>query len=300
MRDEFMRRFDSEKTRAKYDVIFRKFDEFLIKRETNEQDFITTIQNSQRHERYNFLQELVYFLSGSLSPRSTRNYFDSIFKYLLYAGCELDYTQKRVRVSFPRVTVKRPEGLDRSMIFTLLSNSDSLMSLYMRLLAASGMREEAALLLTPSHIEFDDFLMNNPARITVTADIAKFGIQHETFIPYDLGESVKAYIKANGIGNTDYIFIKEYKTGIVSAFDHKFGIIRKKSGFETHDKKPNEKHDIRLHSFRAWFITTWIDLGKEAFGRALTGNSKFLTTYFRKSREARLEEYKMHQLRFVF
>jgi integrase len=256
------------------------------------------LKQSEMHLRYNSLQRLVYFLQGQLTPRSTRNYFDSIFKYLLFIGCDLTHEQLGVRVQFPRIAVKIPEGLDRVGINTVLYLAEYRFGLYLKALAGGGLREDEAAQLTPNHIEFG--YNDDPARVLVTKEIAKFGIEHETFLPKNLGLEIQNYIITNNIQKDQTIFVKKYGRHTVSDLGHMFEKIRRKAGLETKSRNKFAKNDIRLHSLRAWFITTWIDLGLESFGRALAGHKRFLTIYYRKSPAERLAGYKQHQALFDF
>lgn len=295
-RELFLKRFDSEKTRKKYETILSNLDDYLKQKNTSEDDFKAMLNNLPINDRYNILQDLVYFLSAKLSPRSTRNYFDALFKYLLYSGFELDYTQRRIRVQFPRIASKRFEGLDRGMIKTLLDNAKPKLGLYLRVLAGGGFRESEALQLKPKHIMFDEM----PARVLLDHTMTKFSIGRETFLPENTVLYLKSYIRLNNIGNDDYIFTKKYHPRLVFTFDKAFDVLRRRVGLEKQDRKKHEHNDIKLHSFRAWFITTWTELGKPEFGHALAGHSKELSVYYRTSKQTRSETFLQYQSHFDF
>lgn len=296
MSDEFLKRFESERTRTKYVVILKRFDSFLESRNQAFEDFQKQCAESEQHQKYNILQELVYFLSKELSPRSVRNYFDAIFKYLLYSGFEFDYTQRRIRVQFPRITNKRFEGLDRTLIMRLFGLADPRIYLYMRLLAGGGFREAECLQLKPKYFHF----FEDPVRVDVVSEIAKFGIERETFIPKQTANLLQDYIRLKNIGNEDFIFVKEYRPSSVYIMDEAFSRLRKKAGLATPDRKKHQHNELKLHSFRAWFITTWSEIGKRDFGHALAGHSKELSVYYRTSKQMRAETYKQFEIHFDF
>lgn len=298
-RELFLKRFGSAKTAKKYESIFAKLDEFYLSKGITEESFILQLRQPELNLRYNLLQDLVYFLQDGLSPRTVRNYFDSIFKYLLFSGCDLTHEQLGIRVQFPRVHKEIPEGLDRARIESLINHTTEYrLRLLFKALAGGGLREGEGIQLRPRNISFG--YNDDPALVTVTKEIAKFGIAHQTFLPNKLSQELENFIKTNNIGMDDHIFVKKYTPHLVSALGHKFEWIRKKAGLETGNRNKFEKHKIRLHSFRAWFITQWIDLGFDSFGNALAGHTAHLTVYYRKSPEERLALYKQYQNHFVF
>lgn len=295
-RELFLKRFDSGKTRRKYEVILSRLDVFLKSRFANEDDAKQSINGMATNEKYNFLQDLVYDLSKDLSPRSVRNYFDSMFKYLLYSGFEFDYTQRRIRVQFPRIVSKRFEGLDRTIINLLLEKAPLRLGIYMRVLVGGGLRESEGLQLKPRFIMFDE----TPTRIKLDHSITKFSIERETFLPPNTSLYLKSYIQLNHIGMDDYIFVKNYKPSSVFTIDKAFAALRKKTGLQTLDRQRNQHNDIKLHALRAFFITTWTELGKPDFGHALAGHSKELSVYYRTSKQMRSETYLQYQNHFDF
>jgi integrase len=201
-------------------------------------------------------------------------------------------------VQFPRIAVRRPDGLDRQSISLILQHADYRFGLYIRTLGGGGLREDEAAQLTPKHFDFP--YNEDPAKVHVTKEIAKFSIEHETFLPNKLGLEIQNYVNTNKIQSEQKIFVNEYTKHTVSCLGHSFERLRKKTGLQTMQREKFARNQIRLHSFRAWFITTWTDLGFESFGHALAGHTAHLSVYYRKSPEQRLALYKEHQALFAF
>jgi len=140
-REEFLKRLESQSTINGYNKAFKKLDKFLLKNGLNDQSFIDRINGLPIHEKYNFLQELIDSFKGEVDPGTTRNYFDRLFKYFLLCGCSLDYTQKKIRLQFPRKVGKRFEGLDPQNIISILKETSKVFGGYMRVLVGGGIRD---------------------------------------------------------------------------------------------------------------------------------------------------------------
>lgn len=297
MRDKFLNGFENESTKNNYLKSFKKFDQFLLTRYLNEIEFFTVLNGLEKYEKYNLLQELVNFIKVDVSPRTVRQYFDNLFKYFLISGADLDYTQKRLFVKFPRIIEKRFMGLDRVEIIKLLGFSSRNFSLYLRLLAGSGVRESEGLKITPRMILFDEY----PVKIKMPGDITKLSIPRETMIPPGLSKDLQDHIFDKGIGLDNVLFSKEYNQNTLLDFEKSFSEIRTKAGLDTINKEVRQQNDITLHSFRAFFITCFINNDLAEFGHALAGHSGSFSIYYRMSEEKKKEKYSivMNELDFI-
>jgi len=287
-RIEFRNRAESISTKQGYDKAFKKFDSWLDVKQIQESKFLELLEGFEVHQKYNLLQEVIDFIKGSVSPRVARGYFETIFMYLVLVGSPLDYTQKKLRLKFPRAGQRRFEGLDRNKIDSIMRTETSVIHQgYYSLLYGAGLRETEALLVTPSMFEF-----SNITRLKLPAEITKFKIERETFIAEIPASRIKKIIELNDYRNDDLIFIEKYdELNTLIGFEKHFSRIRSKAGLDTLNRKLHQQNDITLHSFRSFFITILTDNDLESFAHAITGHRRYMDTYYRNSLDSRIEKF---------
>lgn len=279
-RDEFFKNFEKKSTINNYIKSFKKFDSYLQTKNQTEEEYFKLLNESEIHLRYNLLQELLNHIKLTVSPAVTRNYFENLFKYFLLSGVQLDYTQRKLRVKFPRVITRILEGLDKEGMKKLISFASYNFATYLESLAGSGMRESEGLQLEPSMIMFDEF----PCRLKLPGRITKFSIPRETFLPPKTIEKIKELIRIKETKPNETIFVSNYNIdNTLNDFETVFAQLRTKAGLDTPNRSKFQQNDITLHSCRAYFITTFTDHKLAEFGHALAGHTKFSGVYFRKS-----------------
>lgn len=286
-RIEFLNRFESNSTKQGYLKSFKKLDSFLSYQETTEEALMKKLNELEIYQKYNELQKLIDHIKETVSPRVTRNYFDNLFMYFLLNGVALDYTQKRIRLKFPRISENRFEGLDSNGVKTLLDLGSFNLTSYMSVLVSGGLRETEGLRITPSMFLFEEY----PTRLKLPGEITKFSIPRETFVSKSATKRIREIIKDKNIKDNQTIFCENWNEKTLEDFEKYFATIRTKAGLDTKDRKKNQQNDITLHSFRAYFITTFTDNGLESFGHALAGHTKYMNTYYRKSIQQRQITY---------
>lgn len=277
-RKTFLNRSDNDSTIANYKKSFKKLDEFLQEQNITESSFLNSLINLPLHEKYQQLQKIIDSIKPKVSPGTTKQYFDNLFIYFLLEGSPLDYTQKKIRLSFPRKETKHFEGLDENNIKDLLSQGSFNFQTYMSTLVGAGLRETEGLLLEPNMFQFDEY----PVRIKIPARIAKYKIAREPFIPPTNSKRVQELIKLKHVKPGHTIFTNNYSKHTLKDFEQQFAIIRTKCNLDTLNRKKYQQNDITLHSFRSYFITTVTDLLNEATAGALAGHSRYMKTYYRK------------------
>lgn len=277
-RQTFLDRSDNDSTIANYKKSFKKLDEFLQEQNITESNFIESLIKLPLHEKYQLLQKLIDSIKPKVSPGTTKQYFDNLFIYFLLEGAPLDYTQKKIRLSFPRKETKHFEGLDEDNIKNLLSHGSVNFQTYMSTLVGAGLRETEGLLLEPGMIKFDEY----PVRIKIPGRIAKYNIAREPFLPPKNSEKLQDLIKTKQVKPGQTIFTDNYSKHTLKDFEQQFALIRTKCNLDTPNRKKYQQNDITLHSFRSFFITTVTDLLNEATAGALAGHSRYMKTYYRK------------------
>lgn len=287
-RTEFRNRAESESTKKGYDKAFKKLDSWLDNKEITESKFIELIEGFSVQQKYDLLQELINFIKETVSPRVTHGYFFNIINYLLLNNCSIDNKQISLRLKFPRKSKRRFEGLDQNQIEALLRLEESaLHRSYYSLLYGGGLRETEGLRVTPSMFEF-----SNITRLKLPPEITKFNIERETMIAEIPANRIKEYIESNDYRNDDLIFLdKWHDESDLIPFEKHFARLRTKAGLDTVNRKRYQQNDITLHSFRSFFITTLTDHDLESFAHALTGHTKYMDTYYRKSIDKRIETF---------
>ena len=282
-REEYFDRFENPNNLDYQKKSFKKFDSFLDSINSNEDNFLKHLEGLDEFQRYVELQKIIKLLHSSVSSGVTKKYFNNIFKYLIIRGLPLDYTKKKLLLKFPTTPQKTYEGLDEEKIKLLLSNADSEFKTYMTTLVGSGMRETECLLLQPHMIKFDE----DPTRIKIPEEIAKFNVERETFLPKINSDRLNLLINKKALGEYDNIF----NFNLIQA-EKKFAIIRRDSKLDTPNRKKHQQNDFTLHSFRAYFITELGDLTGNAFASALSGHGRYMKTYYRKPLPKRQIIYK--------
>ena len=286
-RENFLNRSDNESTKANYRKSFKKLDEFYTEHSITELDFINKLTQLPLNEKYQELQKLINSIKPKVSPGTTKQYFDNLFIYFLLEGAPLDYTQKKIRLSFPRKITRTLEGLDETNIKDLLTHGSFNFQTYMSTLAGAGLRETEALLLEPQMIKFDEY----PVRIKIPGRIAKYNIDREPFLPPKNAKRLQELIQIKKITSGQTIFIKNYSKNSLKEFEDQFSIVRTKCNLDTPNRAKYQQNDITLHSLRSYFITTVTDLLNEATAGALAGHSRYMKTYYRKPLHKRQTQF---------
>ena len=286
-RHEFLKRHNNENTISNYKKSFKKLDEFLSQQNTTEQIFLESLVNLPLHQKYNQLQRLVDFIKLKVSAGTTKQYFDNLFIYFLLEGAPLDYTQKKIRVSFPRKAITQFEPLNADSIKLLCSKGSANFQVYLSTLVGAGLRETECLLLEPQMILFSEF----PTRIKLPKEITKFNIERDTFLPAKTSQKLQSLIELKKIPDNQTIFTSNYSKNTLKDFEQQFATIRKKCNLDTPNRTKHQQNDITLHSLRAYFITIITDQINEATAHALAGHTRYMKSYYRKPLEKKQIEF---------
>lgn len=272
-RNDYFKRFQNKNNLEYQKKSFKKFDHFLESNNFTENEFLTHIDNMDEFERYVELQNIIQFLSNYVSSGVVKKYFNNIFKYMIIRGLSLDYTKKKLLLTFPTIPKKIFDGLDEDKIKLLLFYANFEFKTYMTTLVGSGMRENECLSLQPYMILFNE----TPTRIKIPEEIAKFNIARETFLPDINSDRLRHLIDIQALSNYDNIF----NMSLIQA-EKQFSIIRRKANLQTPNRKKYQQNDFTLHSFRSYFITELGDITGNSFASALSGHGRYMKTYYRK------------------
>ena len=236
-REEFLKRTNNENTTSNYKKSFKKLDEFLQQKAITEKIFLDALNNLPLHQKYKELQKLVDFIKIDVSAGTTKQYFDNLFIYFLLEGAPLDYTQKKIRLSFPRKSTIQFEGLDEDSVRLLCSYGSVNFQTYLSTLVGAGLRESECLLLEPQMILFSEY----PTRIKLPKEITKFNIPRETFLPTKNSQKLQQLIESKNISNNQTIFTSHYSKNTLKDFEQQFSQIRKKCNLETQIEQSTNK-----------------------------------------------------------
>ena len=271
--EQFLQRFSSASTKQNYIKALKHFEEF---QKLNSSRHISTVLSAgEEQEKYQVLQDFIQFLSGKLSASVTKNYFDCCFNFLYYSGVKIEHQKKRYFLRFPKIHKKRFEGLDRDKIVLLLRSCTSpQFRCYLAMLAGSGLRESEAL-----QIQKSDFrIVGDIAVCKVRSEITKTKEQRDTMVPAAVLEK--------------YEFAESYSHAKLVYKEKLFSKLRRTAGLESPSRAARAQNDITLHSFRAYFISTFSDMGLTAFGHSLAGHRAYMDEYYRTSESDRLDNYR--------
>ena len=271
--DQFLTRFSSTSTKQNYIKALKHFEEF--KNNNAGRNISTVLMSGEESEKYQALQDFIQFLSGRLSASVTKNYFDCCFNFLYFSGVKIEHQKKRYFLRFPKIHKKRFEGLDRDKIVLLLKScKNAQFRSYLAMLAGSGLRESEALQIRRS----DFTVIGDIAVCKVRAEITKTKEQRDTMVPAAVLDK--------------YEFATDYTHSRLVYKEKLFSKLRRSAGLESTARTAGAQNDITLHSFRAYFISTFSDMGLTAFGHSLAGHRAYMDEYYRTSESDRLDNYR--------
>src|SRR3970040_840577 len=104
----------SPSTILNYNKALKKLDLYLESKGITENILIDNLRNSDSIGLCGIMQEIIDHISEQVSPRVTKEYFEIIESYFGLNDLEMPAIQRKSRISFPRQSKRRFEGLDET------------------------------------------------------------------------------------------------------------------------------------------------------------------------------------------
>lgn len=295
--EKALRRSDSYASKSTMNNLINAFIRFA--KETN----LTLEQCKQ--DPYDVLDRYAAYCHKLYMASTVRTYMKGPRNILKALRVRIDAQEYRDRVTLPKARPTKDDKFQkeeiRRLILAVKHPGAKLLGMIMK---DNQARPSEVLGLRMPDFE----LSYRYAYFTIPSERAKNDIPRELFISDETKEMFLDYVKANNIGENDWIFLskevpadneeiiqKRIQTKYVSiwqAYDRtmkrpEFADLRKK----IRDNEYGAKYDKHIYSFKKFAFTAWADAAGEMAARAIKGDSEYVFTYYKKSREERAEDF---------
>ncbi|MBM3232512.1 hypothetical protein FJZ21_04025 [Candidatus Pacearchaeota archaeon] len=277
-REDFLKKYEKPKTKKFVITCLNVWDSFLRHMQTDEKTILSIMQDEG--ERYLILAHMVNYWKRNKSPKTIRDYFSFIKKWLRYNNIKIDDEKIKDHITFPKKLKERPVPLDRDKIKMLVENSKPIYKCLWLCLASTGMRVGELLQITISMIDF----RIEPVKITIPANLTKTGVERITFLTPEAVRLLKDIIKDKK--PEDRVFSFTYW-----AANRYMDRLRKRLGLNQRTINGKWFH-TRIHKFRKFTETTISNSVESEFAHAIIGHEKDRMEYYETPDMEMAEMYK--------
>lgn len=230
-------------------------------------------------------------------PTTIQNYFNFIKSYLrLCYRIRISNLDVKDYMKFPKVRKEARRAMPIKVIKLIFGKAEPKQKALYSALISSGMRIGEALQLRKKDFHLDE----NPARISLKAEITKMKEARETYISREAVDKLLPEIENKKDDECVFTDIidgpKKYPDEdvvhkAVVCEDQYFRNLRKRLGLtERYENSRNFIHT--LHNFRGYFHTKASDKHGVEYANALDGHGSYLKQYYQKGPEERAKLYK--------
>ena len=295
-REEFLdniyrqsRSYDSQRIAR---LTLKYWDEYCRSKDPNftpadVMNYLKQIQSQP--EFYLFMDGFVQYLNRKeFAFRTIKINFTYLKSWLRANGIRIYNEDVKQFIKFPKQIKEMRKPLTHEMISIILANSSKRLAAIFLTLISSGMRLGEVLQLRVMDFEIpkDDSM---PIIVHIRADTTKTKEERISFISREAWNATLPYY--TGKKGTEYVYVKEYKHHTKVQLERRFGMVRKRCGFETKYGNGFNYH-VNMHAFRAFFHTQATRVLGGDIAHALIGHHKYLDQYFRLTPEERADQYK--------
>ena len=241
--------------------------------------------------------------SNGKSPRSTRLYIVLLKKLFREAGSDFSSDQFKARVVLPKIRMFGDDKVNKEQIrkIILTLKHQGLKTMLM-LGKDTQARPMEILTLKVKNVN----LAHDPPYFNIEAEYAKNDMPRELFFTNETKDFVVQRIENEGLKPNDFLFLKDvdeldevnfqkYAMGVESQYSRILRLTLKNKLSELNDEvsgRGTVRYKIHLYSFKKFAFTIMADTLGEMATRAIKGDSEYLMTYYRKSREERVEDFR--------
>jgi integrase len=223
-----------------------------------------------------------------LKPQTVINNVSAVRRFLAYNDIFINRDKFKAKVTLPRTTKIADEPLSMDTVRTLLTKgrpNKKSRALILTLLS-SGMRIGEAL-----HLRWKDVdLSKSPATLNVRAEYTKTGGARVAYVSDEARESLLA-LKGNAKPEELVFFYSGDHRRREKMCNSVFRRLVKRSGIDSVIEN-HRTHVVHFHSFRKAFFTKAADTIGETAAHALIGHGFYMDTYYKKTEEERVSDYK--------
>lgn len=281
LRNEFINRYDRQKTQCLAVTALKAWDDFLATKNYNEGDLFFELRKPEsKTRRYIILDQFVQFCKQDKFPTTIRTYFNYVKGWLKYNEVELDNDKIKTDIKFPKPVRDRVRGVDRTMIRGLIEMCNQFYKGLWYVLAYTAMRISEALNMKWAWIDF----AVSPLKITIPGRYTKTGQERITFAGGEAEEWLRTTYEEQQKTipkeklKDEYVFAKNGKRiSYFAAWDY-FDRRRKKLGFV--ERGSNGFYHYRPHKYRG-YAENKIGRGDGGaeFAHSILGHTKGLIEY---------------------
>ena len=258
-------------------MAIRNFELFCKSKGKTLEQTISELQKVERNDLYDFLQ--AWINSQELAPRSIRNYFVQVRKFLRYMGVNIISDDVKDEIDFPEVPKEELHPLDtETELRPILKICSFKYRAFFLGQASAGYRIGEAVKFKKKHLILD----KKRIMIKIPTNIAKFGKARTSILSKEAGLLWIPIIKK--LDDEDYIFGGTEGTvrDALNRYTEKLGLNKR---YES-----NNRRQIHPHGFRAWFITRMARKDRD-LSYLLSGQDGYMIQYDRLTDDQKLELY---------
>jgi integrase len=289
-RNEFLDRYNSQKTKDMVSLSLKNFDRYCQKAFTNvsEADIYQQLRDAKEEQRYLFLDKMVTFWTGQkIAPSSIKVFFTYVKAWLRTQGIKATNEEVKVYVKFPKKHRETRKPLTVETIKTVLDFCDKKYRAFFLFQLSSGMREGETLALRVKDLD----VTSNPVLVHVRAETTKLKVERFTFISTEAYNALKPLLE--GKMPDDKLFGMNQKALImyISKLRRKAKLTDKYKAVDD-DKICTRRYHVNIHAFRSFFRTRASDIiGLEA-AYFLIGQEGYLSQYYRLTEDDATKKYR--------
>ncbi len=299
LKSRLWRRSHSLNTVKTYKSAVKKFEKYLANKSLTYEDVVKA--------PIEYLDDFAAWLDADLAATTTNEYVCYVKRLLKNMGAIINEDHFKENVTLPKARVFMDDKVNEEQIRRII-------------LASTNQRLKTVLMLmkdTPARpveilgLKLGDFnLSYDPPFVTIPPYLAKNDIPREVFFTQETKTLLTSYIESEGIKSANqFIFLhsvvdelnEELFQKRLHELEHNIGIAFrtllsspefKDLNEEVRQKGSAKRYKIHPYSFKKFSFTRTADILGELPARAIKGDSAYVLTYYKKSREERAEDYR--------
>ncbi len=303
VRNRLWRRSHSLNTVRMLDSALKSFDKYLETQNVLLEDAVTNPIKT--------LDEYAGWLDKHRSARTVRVYIAFVKKVLKALGAKIDSEEFRELVTLPKLRPLQDEKVNSQQIVRIVLGTTNARLKCVEMLIKDTCARPAEIV----GLKLGDFNFSyDPPCVNIPAYLAKNDLPKELFFTPETKAMVLAYIRNNDIKNpSEFLFInsdngsrciditneerfQQLLIKEVKMMTKIFRITLAKPEFadlnQLIEQGKKKLYKIHLYSFKKFAFTTMADTVGETAARAIKGDTEYVLTYYKKSREERASDYR--------
>lgn len=275
-----------KKTLRNYKIALDNFENFCLEKQ-GKSDCIPDLKESEIDVVFEFLQSWINW-NHARSPRTVKNYFFSIKKYLHYRGIKIHDEEIKAELTFKRRIDEELYGLsldDINTIFKAIPHKHRV-SLMCQLSGLMRIGETVQLRKKNLIVSKQNIIAKIPA------NIAKYKKGRTTFFSKEASRLLRPMLRE--LKDDDLVFGSNENSDLSTInAEQTLRRVLEKIGLN-HRYESTHRYLINTHSFRAYGITK-LSRHDPNFAKKLAGQKGYLLEYDRMTDEEKLTVYEKYE-----